>query len=237
MTQPFAGHYAPVTFGAGFLKLPFRELVDDYSVWVKRNHPNATATPCEGSFRDALDQLAPLTAPASKELLIDVQGQFTAILSNSLMVGDAFPRTAYWSSRMKCEALAVTCVPDKYDRVTLGAIDVDRAMQVQLFSGKEGVSGMPRRTVTASKDDDRWVFDNKGDPLPFEDTQKFTNRRVRDRFGPEDVSAFIRYFGLPLSREPTCDRALLLSYMEPRAVRRSFSYSEAQADQHITIMP
>jgi hypothetical protein len=236
MIQPFAGLYAPVTFGAAFLKVPFRELVGDYVAWTRRNHPHAATEPCDGSLRDALDRLAPLTAPVSKELLVDLEGRFTAILSNSLLVGDAFPRAAYWSNRMTCEALAVTCAPDKHDCVTSGAVNVFRAMQVQLFTGHEGVHGVPRRTVTASKDGDRWAFDNQGEPFPFEDTQKFSNRRVRDRFGAEDVLAFCRHFGLRLSAECTCERALLLSFMEPRAVRRSLSYAEAVLDQHIEIV-
>jgi hypothetical protein len=236
MMQPFGGLYAPVTFGAAFLKVPFGDLISHYVAWTKRNHPHAVAEPCDGSLRDALDRLAPLTAPASKELLVDLEGSFTAILSNSLLVGDAFPRAAYWSNRMNCEALAVTCAPDKYDCVTSGAINIFRAMQVQVFTGHEGVHGVPRRTVTASRDGNRWAFDNQGDPFPFEDAQKFSSRRVRDRFGVEDVLAFCRHFGLRLSTECACDRALLLSFQEPRAVQRSFSYAEAMLDQSIEIV-
>jgi len=71
----------------------------------------------------------------------------------------------------------------------------------------------------------------------FEDAEKFSKRRIRGRFGPEDVMQFCRYFGLPVLPEPTCDRTLLVSFMEPSTVQRSFSYREAQQDQCIEIAP
>lgn len=235
MTQPFAGLYAPVTFGAAFLKIPFRELVDDYIQWVIGNYTNATAEPCEGTFRDALDSLEPLTAPTSKELLVGIEGGFTVILSNGLS-GDEHSRATYWSRRVKCEALSVTCVPDRHDQVTSGAYGVYRSMQVQLLSGRESEFGESRRTVTSGNDGDRWSFFTHGEPLSFEDTEKFACRRVRDRFGPENVLAFCRYFGLPLSSEPSCENALLLTFMAPGTIQRSFSYAEARQDQQIEIV-
>lgn len=236
MIQIFGGRYAPVTFGAAFFRLPFEKIVDPYVAWVKRNHPNSKVEPCPQSLSGALDRLAPLTAPASKELLVDVDGEITAIWSNGLH-RDEYSRAVYWSWLMKCEALAVTCVPDRLDQVAEGALGMYRSMQVQLLSGRETKQGESRRSVTAGNDGDRWVFFEHGSVLPFENSEKLSARRIRDRFGVEDVQSFCRYFGLPDSREPCCRRALLLHFNERNGSQRSFSYEEARADQQIAIRP
>ena len=51
------------------------------------------------------------------------------------------------------------------------------------------------RTVYAMRDSDRWVFFEKGDPLPFENLDQYLAQRKRDRLTPEIISTYLKRIG------------------------------------------
>lgn len=55
--------------------------------------------------------------------------------------------------------------------------------------------GKSVRTVYSMRDGDRWVFFEKGDPLPFEETDLYRARRKRDRLTPEIISTYLERIG------------------------------------------
>lgn len=232
MKQMFGGRYAPVTFGCAFLRVPFLAIIDDYAGWTKKNYPHAAVEPLVCSFHEALEKLAPLTAPASKELLIGAGPEWTALFSNGLS-SDAFSRAPYWSSRLGIDALAMDCIPDKKDQPASGAYGKYRAMQIQMFSGSAPLNE-PRRTLSTLHDGNRWAFINQGEPFPFENSAKYTAKAVRDRLSIDDVEAFFLNFGLPASESEFSGPAAIVA-TNSASIRRSFSYQEAQVNQAIVV--
>lgn len=47
------------------------------------------------------------------------------------------------------------------------------------------------RVVSASNDGGRWVFDQFGEPFPFEKVERYQERRVRDRFTFEMLKEYL----------------------------------------------
>jgi hypothetical protein len=54
-----------------------------------------------------------------------------------------------------------------------------------------------RRSIAASNDGGRWVFETSGAPFPFEDQGRYTARRKRDRFPPDLLRDYLRQMGIP----------------------------------------
>src|SRR5687768_8390083 len=52
------------------------------------------------------------------------------------------------------------------------------------------------RTISAVNDGGRWVFEQTGEPFPFEDTSRFEARRKRDRFRFEILENYLAELGL-----------------------------------------
>jgi hypothetical protein len=234
MKQLFDGYFAPVTYGCAFLRVPFPEIVDDYSAWIRKNYPSSSLEPLSLTFREALGRMAPLAAPTSKDLLIGLSNGWTAVFSNSLGGDEGSSVASYWSRQRGCQSLAVVCAPDKKDKIKQGATTKYRSMQIQFFSGQEAVGDSPRRTLIASNDGDRWVFVNQGEPLLFENVERYASKAVRNRVTPADVAGFCEHFGLSLSEDSVyTGPTLLITLRDPDDVRRSLSYSEAQAAMNI----
>ncbi len=82
------------------------------------------------------------------------------------------------------------------------------------------------------RDGDRWVFINEGAPYPFEDVAKYSEGRYRERVSPGDIEAFCVHFGAPVSEEGFTGPALIIAN-NSSAIRRSFSYQDAQREMDI----
>jgi hypothetical protein len=52
------------------------------------------------------------------------------------------------------------------------------------------------RSLSATNDGGRWVFVNEGAPLPFENTDAYRARSIRERFTPELLDRYLRALGI-----------------------------------------
>jgi hypothetical protein len=62
-------------------------------------------------------------------------------------------------------------------------------------------SGKQRRIVRAMRDDPRWDFFADGDALPFEKTENYRRRLIKDRFVRDDLLQYFECWGAPV-RDP-----------------------------------
>src|SRR5262249_7227536 len=53
-----------------------------------------------------------------------------------------------------------------------------------------------RRSIAAANDGGHWVFEQSGDPFPFERTDCYDVPRKRDRFPPGLLAEYLQHFGL-----------------------------------------
>lgn len=70
-----------------------------------------------------------------------------------------------------------------------------------------------RRVVAARSNDGRWSFDNDGEPFPFEELDRYSARRIRDRFTPEMLERYLLALGVPMleSADEPIDGAILVA--------------------------
>jgi hypothetical protein len=52
------------------------------------------------------------------------------------------------------------------------------------------------RAVSASNDGGRWVFEQSGEPFPFEKVEQYQARKIRDRFTFDMLQEYLRHLGL-----------------------------------------
>jgi hypothetical protein len=66
----------------------------------------------------------------------------------------------------------------------------------------ETLGGVPplgyRRSIAAMDDGGRWIFEERGEPYPFEQVERYSARRKRDRFTGEMLRHYLRHFGVEL---------------------------------------
>jgi hypothetical protein len=104
------------------------------------------------------------------------------------------------------KTLFVSSVADGYSSMIMSisktipgthlSVNVSRSDVAYPGNGISAVqAGKPIRTVYAMLDGDRWAFFQKGDPLPFEDVDRYRARRRRDRLTPEIISIYLERIG------------------------------------------
>lgn len=224
--QISSGRFAPVTFSCAFVNLEFDRFVDAYFAHVRRNFPTASIDAAEDSLAAALEDFEPLVSPMNRELLVSTSSGWTAIFGNSVGISDCFTVSAVCARKFSVDAFAVVNAPDRLDSIRGGAAHVYRSMQFQYFSAK---TEEPRRTIVSSNDGGKWTFINQGLPFEFERIEQYSSRRVRDRFGPQDVEAACNHFGVSLASDaPFGSRLAMLTRNRPLPNSRAMGYDEAQ---------
>jgi hypothetical protein len=85
------------------------------------------------------------------------------------------------------------------------------------------------RSISATATDGRWEWYESGTPFEFEQRDRYTARRKRDRFDRELLLDYLVALGIPARDESAYGRATLLN--DPNVYdRRSMTLTEALAD-------
>ena len=91
------------------------------------------------------------------------------------------------------------------------------------------------RSIAVAEDGERWVFEQAGTPLPFEDTARYTARRIRDRFTFDMLERYLKELGLSPFEEsfylpPDKPSAELVEKIGPRVANsQDYTLDEARA--------
>lgn len=175
---------APVTADFGLLEASVQRAVDGYLEWqrpvVARQGLDLQTHRVDGDLRSVLGSLLPLTTMVLRRaLFVPTASAWTAYFENGYPQTDPASVMPVLAERLPCRALRVLGEPHTYK---------DRA-------GRYGAVGFelfaPRyRAVTLVNDGGRWDFHASGEPLPFEDIERYGERRKTDRF---DFALLRRY--------------------------------------------
>jgi hypothetical protein len=140
----------------------------------------------QGSFEELLARLPPLTSPHPMRALFVRSGRiWTAHFHNGREGGNVDLLAESASEKLDCRAAGVDVTADTWRAG--GREGVPGGTTLSLFELGERV-----RTIYAIRDGDRWEFDQWGDPLPFEEVERYGERRIRDRFTPEMAERYMR---------------------------------------------
>ena len=188
--------------------------------------------PVSGTLEQVLSSLLPLREPSPRyHLFIPTRSAWTAYVENGWTGTDAASPMRYMARWLSIRCLRVVAVPHtlRGDQGRYGAV----MLEVYGPERPEKISNTVR-ALAASNDGGRWVFDQEGEPLPFEQAHQYQARRVRDRFTFEMLKDYLRHLGLAPFEEdfymPPGSRAWLIQKTGPfTTVGREYTLEEARA--------
>lgn len=255
----------PITSEIGFLEYDPERLVDEYLAWhewIEQNEfdpmsmagegvtvevdegpevgpawerlppgePVFDVKVVEGGLEDALRSLLPLTmADHPRVLFVPTEGSWTAYFDNGWQGTDAFPPMAYLAKRLSTRGLRVVAVPPADGRYPTSIFE--------LYGPEDREWLNFERAISAMKDGERWRFDTSGDPLPFEDLERYSARRIRDRFPHELLDRYVQELGIRAFEERFYmpdGRAFLLQSRRPHvAGLETMTLEQARNEQAV----
>jgi hypothetical protein len=242
MTQEMKGllleeRWAPVTSTMGFLELGAEQTAQAFATWQRGLMTPRGITvevlPVSGNLEQVLSSLLPLTSgETQRHLLIPTRSAWTAYVANGWTGTDAASPMSYMARRLSIRCLRVVAVPHtprKNQGVRYGAVMLD------VFGPEQpGKIHNYVRALEVANDGGRWVFEQEGEPFPFEQVERYQARRVRDRFTFEMLKDYLRHLGLEPFEEdfymPPGSRAWLIQKTGPfTTVGREYTLEEARA--------
>ncbi|HEX8705113.1 MAG TPA: hypothetical protein VF815_40150, partial [Myxococcaceae bacterium] len=204
MTQEMKGllledRWAPVTSTMGFLELGAEQAAQAFATW-QRGLPTSQGftievLPVSGTLEQVLCRLLPLTSgETQRDLFIPTRSAWTGYVENGWTGTDAASAMSVMARRLNTRGLRVVAVPHTLRKDGSGRYG---AVMLDVFGPKQpGKIHNYVRALGASNDGGRWVFDESGEPFPFEQMEKYQERRVRDRFTFEMLKDYLRHLGL-----------------------------------------
>ncbi len=226
----FGGPRFPLGWTVGFLRVPFAEAYRATLQWRRAlaaqfDHGLRVGEPVEltadgVTLLDTLRALDPLQTPSKKELLVGTDGEWTMNLVNTHLGGDSMSWVGHLSGVLACEGIVACHVPE--EQYALPATRFD-------LLGPTGVAPLRYiRRISAGKfDAGRWEFRASGEPQPFEEPDRYTTRRVRDRFDRAMLLRYLAAKGIEPDRDDFFRAAVLLEIEAPFRSRES-SVAETQ---------
>jgi hypothetical protein len=242
MTQEMKGllledRWAPVTSTMGFLELGAEQAAQAFATW-QRGLPTSQGftievLPVSGTLEQVLCRLLPLTSgETQRDLFIPTRSAWTGYVENGWTGTDAASAMSVMARRLNTRGLRVVAVPHTLRKDGSGRYG---AVMLDVFGPKQpGKIHNYVRALGASNDGGRWVFDESGEPFPFEQMEKYQERRVRDRFTFEMLKDYLRHLGLSPFEEdfylPPGTNAWLVQKTGPfTTVGKEYTLEEARA--------
>src|SRR6185436_3874553 len=202
MNQLFDGEIAPLTYAWGFLEAPIAQVVEALVYWRRRNVSGVQTAGASGTLRQLLRYLEPLTTMGSRELVCETPSSWTAYFDNTCRGGDPSTPVSYLARQLRCRGVAVHCVsatlgtrPEKHKKGTFGSV------QFALFAPEQREFLNYERSMAAANDGGKWVFYASGTPQPFEEPERYKERRIRARFTDEMLERYCAALGISLFDE------------------------------------
>lgn len=191
MRTLFDDAYAPFTGNIGFVRATLDEAVE---IRLTRTHPRwgATEIPlADPAVPEALLSLLPhVLGGHDRELLVDC-GEWVAVFAN----GDgpsgrsSAEHVAGW---LETESVAVWAVPQVNGNGLPGRMGVLEMSWWKALPEHRFTS----RVVHVSNQGSRWEFVEVGEPLPFEDVDRYRVRPTRNRLSSDLLADYLGHLGI-----------------------------------------
>lgn len=174
MTGPFLGGVlAPLGLSVSFLRHPIAEVRGALLTWRKLELRQVVEESGPLPFPACASLLDPLEAPWAAEVLI-ASRDWTVYLNNDIDGGDPTAAAPYLSKRVGCDCVVAMHAPP------YGPGHASTQLWMMGPGGKPPL--MYIRTIAAYAEDGHWSWRTDGQLQLFERPERYTARRVRDRF-------------------------------------------------------
>jgi hypothetical protein len=151
--------------------------------------------PVSGTLEQVLSSLLPLTSgETQRELFIPTRSAWTAYVEHGWTGTDAASPMSYMARRLSIRCLRVVAVPPTLRKQQGGRYG---AVMLSVYGPEQpGKISNTVRALAAANDGGRWVFEQSGEPFPFENLEQYQVRRMRDRFTFEMLKDYLRHLEL-----------------------------------------
>jgi hypothetical protein len=175
--------WGPVTDDFALVNAPLREAVAAYEAWMKRLRWPLTTREIT-NLDEAFAALAPLSASMRRKLFVSAGSAWTAFFQSGTLGSDPTAGGSQLSKELDCIGVRVCATPDD---------DLYPAVMWQVWAPPRlgGDQWHYRRAVTAANDGGKWVFDEDGEPYPFEERERYRAIRKRDRFTKDMLRRYL----------------------------------------------
>jgi hypothetical protein len=190
--------YAPVTTKFTVLRTGLDRVYNFWIEWHRRNWEvngfKLEIQHFEGALSNKLDAMLPLD---NKQILLtETKDGRLAIFENS-SVGSGSTDANYLANSFKLEKINFTFVHDGM------AGKLKRIGSTQFYwvdYDSEVVNGWryTRSRYIAAHKESRWEWDEHGTPFPWEETEAYSAKRIKDRLTPEMVERYAKHMGIDL---------------------------------------
>ncbi len=202
MVLLLAGRLAPITSEIGFLEAPSESVAAAFASWHDAVAPPGVRYACRRpraqSLEALLRQLCPLvTVERTKYLFLPTQSErWTAYFDNGANGGDPATVMSVLAERMGCNGVRVCVQQDTIEKG--GAFG---ATIFELYGPAQTNFLNHVRGISVANDGGRWTFDTNGEVQPFERTDQYQARRIRDRFTPAMLGEYCAAMGIVVFAE------------------------------------
>jgi hypothetical protein len=222
------GRLAPITQSIGFIYGNYLDVSTAFITWIKgidvyENYlTKITSHKVKGNLEQVIRTLLPLQRmSANKYIFIPMKNDWTALIDNN------FRGT---------NTSAIVMLPRLIQSHSIWVVNSS-------FTSKQGALIMeifgPEKTdwlnivrkIRLTCDYGKWEFEQYGKPLPYEETGRYTARRIRDRFDLELLTRYLHAEGLSPFEEdfylPNEDSSAVLIDLEFARADQNVSLDEA----------
>jgi hypothetical protein len=227
-TTSLIAKWHPVTSDFGLIRAPQQSVVRSLLEWHASIEIEYRRAEIGTGPHAAFEALLPLSNAKQRRLFFRTASDWTACYQNGIQGSDPFPAMSFLSERLGVLAMRVCSSPP-------GAAWPAVIWEVYAPPSLRGIEPLGyRRSIGAANDGGRWVFDQSGEPFPFERVECYTEKRKRDRFSRQLLEEYLGHFGIRPFEDGflIADEgrpAILLQQVRPVVKMREFSLEEVVA--------
>lgn len=133
-----------------------------------------------------IETLLPLTSvEARRFLFVPTRSNWTAYFENGWRGNDA-SAVSYLSRTMHWRAIRAVYIPHTMRKTPTGERGRYGSTMLEVYAASSGSSPLNvQRFISAANDGGPWRFDAGGEPMEFEQLDRYKATRIRDRFTPD----------------------------------------------------
>jgi hypothetical protein len=220
MVEVLGGDSSPIGWSVHYLDAGFDAVLD--AIWDVRAGAKIEMRAAE-PYPAVLQTLVPFEAPWTRELVMPC-GAWTAYLNNGINGGDS---TAI--GQAVARQLSVRHVMAEH---TLPYGPGHQATQLWISGPLGKPPLMVERVISATATNGRWEWHTSGEPLPFEDVDRYSARNIRDRFDRRMLLGYLNALGISADDDTAYGDGVLVQQIVDWP-RRTVSLEDARSEFHI----
>lgn len=197
----FNDKLAPITKEIGFIEASPQEATKAFLNWqrplIEPRDMRLSQRTISGSLESILKSLMPLTdLEALRYLFIPTADpRWTAFFDNDWR-GTNADTVGMIAQHLQSRGLRVVAVPNTIQGHTKGSKGRYGAIILTVYGPTDNPVHNGIRSISVVNDGGRWSFDQYGEPFPFEQTSKYSERYKKNRFTFEMLKDYLKEMSL-----------------------------------------